>query len=76
MIVIKSPVTKPIIVDPATFDPAALLANNFALIANSPAGMIAIRPPSKEDMAEESKPNGLPFTDQAQTKQESNVTSP
>lgn len=75
MIFINSPVTRPTTEDPATFDPTAFVASSFALIANNPAGMIAIRPPSNEDMAEESKPNGLPFTDQAQAKQESNVTS-
>ena len=75
MIFINSPVTRPTIEDPATFDPTAFVASSFALIANNPAGMIAIRPPSKAGMAEESKPNGLPFTDQAQAKQESNVTN-
>lgn len=75
MIFINSPVTRPTIEDPATFGPTAFVANNFALMANNPAGMIAIRPPSNEDMAEESKPNGLPFTDQAQAKHESIVTS-
>jgi hypothetical protein len=75
MIFINSPVTRPTIEDPTTFDPFAVVASNLALKANSPAGMIAIKPPSNEDMAEESKPNGLPFTDQAQAKQESSVTS-
>jgi hypothetical protein len=71
MIFNNSPVTNANIVDPTTF---ALPVNTFALVANNTAGNKAANPPSMADMAEESKPNGLPLADQA--KAEINVTKP